>query len=63
MPDAVSMPNLPLSVPDGPARAHRLCWCNPAVWWLTSQVQHARAEVVDHLTVLAIGSRRRESCA
>ena len=35
-----------------------VCWCNPAVWWLTSRVQHAREEVVDHLTVLAIGSRR-----
>jgi beta-lactamase regulating signal transducer with metallopeptidase domain len=33
-------------------------WFNPATWWLTSRVQQAREEVVDHLTVLAIGSRR-----
>jgi TonB family protein len=33
-------------------------WFNPATWWLTSRIQQAREEVVDHLTVLAIGSRR-----
>jgi TonB family protein len=33
-------------------------WFNPAVWWLTSRVQAAREEFVDHLTVLATGSRR-----
>jgi protein TonB len=34
-------------------------WFNPAMWWLISQVQHTREEVVD-ATVVAFSGRRRE---
>jgi TonB family protein len=33
-------------------------WFNPALWWLVSQVQSTREEVVDELTVLATNGRR-----
>ena len=35
-----------------------ILWFNPAVWWLISRIQLAREELIDHLTVLATGSRR-----
>jgi TonB family protein len=33
-------------------------WFHPAIWWLISQVQAAREEVVDELAVSTIGNRR-----
>jgi protein TonB len=33
-------------------------WFNPAVWWLIAQVQLAREELVDELTVLATNRRK-----
>ena len=33
-------------------------WFHPAIWWMTSRIQQAREEVIDHLAVLATGSRR-----
>jgi TonB family protein len=33
-------------------------WFNPAIWWLISQVQATREEVVDELTVLLTNARR-----
>jgi TonB family protein len=33
-------------------------WFHPAMWWLVSRVQLSREEVVDELSVLAIGRRR-----
>ena len=33
-------------------------WFNPAMWWLVTQVQSTREEVVDELTVLATNGRR-----
>jgi TonB family protein len=33
-------------------------WFHPAVWFLVSRIQLSREEVVDELTVLAVGSRR-----
>ena len=35
-----------------------LFWFNPAVWWLVTQVQTSREEVVDELTVQLTNSRR-----
>jgi protein TonB len=33
-------------------------WFHPAIWWMTSRIQQAREEFIDHLAVLATGSRR-----
>ena len=33
-------------------------WFHPASWWLASQIQRAREEVVDELTILLIGRRK-----
>jgi TonB family protein len=33
-------------------------WFHPAVWWLVGELQLAREQVVDHLTVVATGTRR-----
>jgi TonB family protein len=33
-------------------------WFNPAMWWLISQVQHAREEVIDATVVMLTGRRR-----
>ena len=35
-----------------------LFWFHPASWWLTSQIQHAREEVVDELTIQLTGRRK-----
>jgi TonB family protein len=35
-----------------------LLWFHPAVWWLVGEVQLAREQVVDRLTVAATGARR-----
>ena len=35
-----------------------LCWFNPAMWWIVSEVRRTREEAVDELAVLATGSRR-----
>jgi TonB family protein len=35
-----------------------ILWFNPAVWWLVSQVQSSREEVVDELTVKATNARK-----
>lgn len=35
-----------------------LLWFNPAVWWLVGELQLAREQVVDRLTVAATGARR-----
>ncbi len=50
------------------ARTGRGCWCeeavlallwfHPAVWWLVGELQLAREQVVDRLTVAATGARR-----
>jgi TonB family protein len=33
-------------------------WFNPAIWWLVSQVQRSREEVVDELTIQLTNARR-----
>jgi TonB family protein len=33
-------------------------WFHPAMWWMTGRIQQSREEFIDHLAVLAIGSRR-----
>src|SRR5688500_4280811 len=33
-------------------------WFHPAIWWMTSRIQRSREEFIDHLAVLATGSRR-----
>jgi TonB family protein len=33
-------------------------WFHPAIWWLISQIQAAREEVVDDLAIAATGNRR-----
>ena len=33
-------------------------WFHPASWWLTSQIQHAREEVVDELAIQLTGRRK-----
>jgi TonB family protein len=33
-------------------------WFHPAVWWLVGELQLAREQVVDHLTVAVTGARR-----
>ena len=33
-------------------------WFHPAVWWTTARIQQSREEFIDHLAVLATGSRR-----
>jgi beta-lactamase regulating signal transducer with metallopeptidase domain len=33
-------------------------WFHPAVWWLVGELQLAREQVVDRLTVAATGARR-----
>ena len=35
-----------------------LLWFHPAVWWLVGELQLAREQVVDRLTVAATGARR-----
>jgi protein TonB len=35
-----------------------LFWFHPASWWLTSQIQHAREEVVDELAIQLTGRRK-----
>ena len=35
-----------------------VCWFNPAMWWIVSEVRRSREEAVDELAVLATGSRR-----
>src|SRR5262249_42721625 len=35
-----------------------MLWFHPAIWWLISQVQSTREEVVDELTVLLTSARR-----
>ena len=42
----------------GGAGADALLWFHPAVWWLVGELQLAREQVVDRLTVAATGARR-----
>ena len=35
-----------------------LFWFHPASWWVASQIQHAREEVVDELTIQLTGRRK-----
>ena len=39
-------------------RSSPLLWFHPAVWWLVGELQLAREQVVDRLTVAATGARR-----
>jgi TonB family protein len=42
----------------GEELALTLLWFHPAVWWLVGELQLAREQVVDQLTVAATGARR-----
>ena len=35
-----------------------VCWFNPAMWWIVSELRRSREEAVDELAVLVTGSRR-----
>ena len=42
----------------GEELAQTLLWWHPAIWWLVSELQLAREEVIDRLTVDTLGGRR-----
>ena len=47
----------------GEELALTLLWFHPAVWWLVGELQLAREQVVDQLTVAATGARREYMAA